>query len=226
MKYALIIVAALIILRIDMFIGVVERAWEKIPSWQQDELPPSVISPTNVESMSIGDVGTDVVSQLQVLLTEFSFNPDRTTRELIESYIKSNPRLQSINASLLYTEMEKWIPAISGDNVEIPLLLNGLLELFKGERAQVIMQFYSLYLERSPEFFIHYYPHLKDPNCIVIKYAWNNQNTLSREQIFLRKKQLADLSGKVPSDKLEFAKSCQLVLRVEESKITPDADSL
>lgn len=226
MKYALIIAAVLIILRIDMFVGVAERVWDKVPSISTKKNESEVLEATSsvIESPPNVTIAPDAVSQLGVLLNEFSFNTDRSTRELIISFIKSHAALLQLNPSVLFTQMEKWMPMVKSDNAEIPLLLNDLFEIFKGEQAKVIQQFYTLYFVENPEFFIHYYPQKRDPNCIVLKYAWNTLNKLDAEQIAFRQKQLEELAGKIPGEKLEFAKNCQLVLRVEESKITQDLD--
>ncbi|HLT22398.1 MAG TPA: hypothetical protein VKZ84_03105 [Bacteriovoracaceae bacterium] len=217
MKYALIIALALIILRIDMFVGVAERAWNKVPRPKVDEAEISEEA-LPVSTFSVGDVETDKLSPLRLLITEFSYNPDRATREMLVEYIRSNPELLNLNPEILFSEMEKWRPYVAGENPELALLLNDLLNIFSGERKKVIQQFYSKYLDENPEFFFHYYPIQGDVNCIVAKYDWNSENVLNKEGISQRMKRIGDLAGQISPTKFEFSKNCQLVLRVEASK--------
>ncbi|MFA5584835.1 MAG: hypothetical protein WDA09_11545, partial [Bacteriovoracaceae bacterium] len=107
---------------------------------------------------------------------------------------------------------------IIGENPELALLLNDLLNVFSGDRRRIIQQFYSKYIDENPEFFFHYYPLQGDVNCIVAKYDWNSENVLSKEAVSQRLERIEDLTGRISPAKFEFSKNCQLVLRVEASK--------
>lgn len=225
MKYVLFLILLLVVLRIDMFVGVVERAWKKVPRVQEPVVVDAVETPA-VSTFSVAGLQEDQISQFRLLMTEFTYKPDRLTRDLLVNYLKSNPSILEIKDSILFSELEKWLPLVREDNPEVLLTLNNFIELFKGAPLQTLLQFYTNFLEENTELFFHYYPITKDPNCIVAKYAWNYQNTVNEERLLLRKKQIEGLSGKIEAGKVDFASNCLLVIRVESSKIPQPSESL
>lgn len=225
MKYVLFAILLLIFLRIDMFIGVVERAWNKVPRPQGTEVVVEPIETPPVSTFSVAGLQEDQISQFRLLMTEFTYKPDKLTRELLINYIKSNPSVLEIKDTILFSELEKWVPLIQEDNPEVLLTLNDLMGLFKGASLQVLFQFYSNFLERNTEFFFHYFPIAKDPNCIVAKYAWNHENSLNEERLLLRKNQIEGLAGKIEAGKTDFASNCLLVIRVESSKLPQPSEN-
>lgn len=225
MKYVLIIVLTLIILRIDMFVGVVERAWKKIPQIKKQESVENLDIPA-VSTFAVSDFKENHIEQFQLLLTEFSYNPDRATRELISNYLKKNPNIHDMNSDILFRGLDEWQSIVRGENQEVYFLLNDFIEYFKGKNFQVLLQFYSLVLDGNPEFFFHYYPIHKDPNCIVARYAWNQVNAIEEEVINSRKIKIEELANKIDPTKLDFSKNCLLVIRVESAKTPQPPEDL
>lgn len=223
MKYIVIILLTLIILRIDMFIGVVERVWDKVPK-SRPTPPAETIETPAVSTFSVSGLQDDQISQFRLLMTEFSYAPDKLTRELVVNYLKNHPQVAEISESALFFELDKWTPLSGEDNPEVPLILNDLMGVFKGKQLQTIQQFYSNILVANTELFFHYYPLSRDPNCMVAKYAWNNQNKLTMEDIKSRQGLIEETSVKLDPHKIDFASGCQLVLRVEKNKFSEPSE--
>lgn len=215
MKYALIFIAVLILLRIDMFIGVLERFTQKIPTFSKNETVESTAPATELKKM---DLKVSPKDQLQILLAEFGFNPTADSRQLILDFLKNHQEAIEIDRNALLSEMEKWVPLTQGENIELVRLLADLMSNFKGERFKLVQEFFTLYIAGNPEFFISFYPYLFDPNCTVAKLNWEAGEGLSLESISSRLEIFEALEGKAPPEKLGFLKNCQLVLRVEQSE--------
>ena len=215
MKYALIFIAVLILLRIDMFVGVVERLAQKIPSFSKNETIESTGPATELKKV---DLKVSPKDQFQILLTEFGYSPTAASRQLILEFLKNHHEAVEIDRNVFLSEMEKWVPLVQDENIELVRLLADFMSNFKGERFKLVQEFFTLYIANNPEFFISFYPHQFDPNCMVAKLTWASGEELSLESIKLRMETFETLEGKVPQEKLGFLKNCQLVLRVEQSE--------
>lgn len=224
MKYIFLVVLALIILRIDMFVGVVERAWQKIPQSSKEETVEPFEVPS-VSTLAVSNFQQNQTNQFQLLLEEFGYHPDRPTRDLVREFLRTNSNVSDISPQNLFSGLEKWSSHVASENPEVLLLLNELMDVFRGENYKVLQQFYSNYLDQSPEIFFHYYPVSKDPNCIVAKYTWNNSNFLDQDSLKSRYEKIEQVSAKIDPMKLEFSKNCLLVIRVEFSKATQPSET-
>ena len=215
MKYALIVTLVLILLRIDMFVGVFERMVQKIPQFKKEEVSELSTPPSKLTKV---DLKISSKEQFIVLLNEFSYNPGTQSKNLILEFIKNNPSSLEIDRNALFSAMEKWVPQIREENIELISLLKELMNSFKGEKLKLVQEFFSLYIDNNPEFFISFYPHQIDPNCMVSKLVWDFEGKIELDKIKTRQEAFDSLEGKAPQEKLDFLKNCKLVLRVEQSE--------
>lgn len=198
-----------------MFVGVVERFTQKIPTFSKNETIENTAPATELKKV---DLKVTPKAQFQILLAEFGYNPTAGSRQLILEFLKNNPGAIEIERNALLSEMEKWVPLTQGENIELVRLLADLMNNFKGERFKLVQEFFTLYIASNPEFFISFYPHQFDPNCMVAKLTWESGEGLSLEGINSRLEIFEALEGKAPPEKLGFLKNCQLILRVEQSE--------
>jgi hypothetical protein len=228
MKYIVILILVVLIARIDLFIGVFERATEKVrkltsPSSQPVEVEnaPVIISMSEDQTFKQNPHRT-----MLMLLRDFKVNPDRAVREKIVDVLKTD---RSVFKAKLDTDFESAIfglrDLIYQREKELPLLLTDLMKHVEGENLEMIKRFFSLMMDFDLVSFLKAYSKTKDTNCMI---AALHGDSLPKEEQLAEFSQRAEalniyLSQEQQNSYKSLARNCQLVLSVHMNKLKPTA---
>lgn len=226
MKYILILAVVIVVIRIEFFIGLVEKAANKA------QPAPVEVDATDISS----DRETIPLSKdpsfkstprkaFFAYLEDFQTTPVATVRENALELLKKNPQLFGPK---LDTELEaqifRWRDHLINNDQETMAFLRELLNVLQGENQQMVRRFFSLLMDINMENFIAAYSKTKDTNCSI---ATTVGDPLPEEEIrnemFERD---ASLKQYLAQEKIEpvhkaFATNCLLVLGLEIAKYPP-----
>ena len=165
LKYVLIFVAAIVLIRIDVIIGLGEKAWllvknEKSQNTADDfgDSPIVVRSEKNVELTP---------RQKYINFMEsFRVSPEQVFREEAMTLFRAHPqmfteKLDNDLAARIYS----WRDMVVSNESEVPLFLLDLFNILRGENKAIIPGFFSVVLDLNPEMFMSHYPRTKDTTC-------------------------------------------------------------
>jgi hypothetical protein len=225
MKYVWIVVAVILIVRIDLILHTVDRAWEKFKS-SPAEVRSSDIPEARVLLPSSGATLTPSSRSLFfTLLEDYHLNPEQAVRQRVISELKKNPQLLG---EKLDNDFEASIyrlrDLVQQKNADVSLLLVDLLDLTKGENHQMIRRFLTLIMDRDIEYFLKVYQKTNDVNCMIASLIADRLPDEERDQIMFERqdklKSYLELEKKDP-ELQNLAEKCLMVLNLEVSKLIP-----
>jgi hypothetical protein len=228
MKYIVILILVVLIARIDLFIGVFERATEKVR-----RLTSPVSQPVEVESAPViismsedQNLKQSPHRTLLMLLRDFKVNPDSSVRERIIDVLKTH---NSVLGPSLDKDFESAVfglrDLIYQREKELSLLLVDLMNHVKGDNLEMVKRFFSLMMDFNLESFLEAYSQTKDTNCMIA--ALHGDNLPKEEQMteFAQRAEALNIyltQNQAPAFKA-LAQNCQLVLSVHMNKLKPSA---
>ncbi len=224
LKYVLIFVAAIILIRIDVVIGLGEKAWLLVKNEKSQNTPDD-----------FGDSPIVVRSEKNVELTprqkyfnfmeSFRVSPEQVFREEAMTLFRTHPqmfteKLDNDLAARIYS----WRDLIVSNETEVPLFLLDLFNILKGENKAVIPGFFSVMLDLNPEMFMSHYPRTKDLTCApatMIEAAVPAEEKFP--ELYERMGLLEDYLKKenLTADKKNYATICFNTLRLYLEKEAP-----
>lgn len=226
MKYIVILILVVLIARIDLFMGVFERATEKVrrltsPAAQpiKVENAPVIISMSEDQTFKQNPHRT-----ILMLLRDFKVSPDQAVRERIVDVVKAN---RSVFGTKLDPDFESAIfglrDLIYQKEKELPLLLADLMNHVEGENLEMIKRFFSLMMDFDLVSFLKAYSQTSDTNCMI---AALHGDTLPLDEQLAEFSQRAEalniyLSQEQQTAYKSLARNCQLVLSVHMNKLKP-----
>lgn len=229
MKYVIALVVVVILVRIDIFLGLFEKAKTSVEKRSAPVVQPNDVSAPG-EIISIKDdkaIKQTPRGKFFALLENFSVNPRPESRQFAIDILKKTP---SVLTPKLDKEFEgaifRWRDLIPQNNPELPLFLNDLTDNLMNENLDAVKRFYSLIMDHNMSFFLKSYAKTKDVNCTIgalFGDAYSDEakynelgNRISQIKVFLSQENID------PAQKL-LAENCLLVLNVEYPKFTPPA---
>jgi hypothetical protein len=222
MKYVLMFVVAIILIRIDKVIEIGEKGYMMFQSEpaQQDKLAGLGDSPVIVRSET--NVKLSPRQEFLAFLDGFKVSPDASYREQAISLFRDHPQMFSEKGDKnLEARIYAWRDLIVQNSEELPLFLLDLMNIMKGENKITVTRFFSLVMDLNIDMFMSSYPRTKDPACApvtLIEAAVPPEERLPElyERMGILEEFLA--KEKLPADKKLYANLCLNTLKIHLEK--------
>ncbi len=221
MKYVLIFVVAIILIRIDKVIELGEKGFmmfqSEAPQNRTDDLgesPVIVRSETNVKLTPR--------QQYLSFLDGFRISPDASYRVQAMAIFKDHPQIFSDKLDRdLDAKIYSWRDLIVQNSAELPLFLLDLRNILKGENKDSVIRFFSVVMDLNIEMFMSSYPRSKDPVCapvLMIEAAVPPEEKFP--ELYERMGVLEDYLARenVPADKKLYGNLCLNTLKIYVEK--------
>ncbi|MES2527828.1 MAG: hypothetical protein V4598_12110 [Bdellovibrionota bacterium] len=168
LKYVLIFVVAIVLIRIDVIIGLGEKAWMMVNSEKSQN-----------NSNDLGDSPVIVRSDKNVELTprqkyigfldSFRVSPELVYREEAMTLFRAHPQMFTEKLDKdLEARIYSWRDLVVSNEPEVPSFLLDLFNILRGENKNIIPGFFSVVLDLNPEMFMTSYPRTKDTTCAPV----------------------------------------------------------
>jgi hypothetical protein len=170
MKYVWILVAIIILVRIDMVLNFVEKTFRKVNSSQETELKPGEVP----ESTNLIPLNSDLTlkvsprNQFLSLLGDFYVLPDKAAMEKGLEILKNNPTL--FNEKLdreLEVKIYRWREHIQQKNKVVYEFIFAMMKILKGENLEMLKRFSTLLIDYDLPEFLNYTSLSSDTSCLV-----------------------------------------------------------
>lgn len=221
MKYVWIFVAVIVFVRIDLVLHLYDKIADKIETQRIPEVQPSEVSEPN-EIISMKDDMTLRQTPRTVFFTlmdDFRLNPNASVREDAMTVLLKHPDLlRAPKDEQFEATLFRWRDLVVQNVRELPLFLNDLLAVTKGENLELVKRFYSLILDHNVETFLLNYPRAKDPNCVIAAVTSDRLTPQTKYTVLFERDQ--EITEFLNRDKIDpllqvYASSCQMVVKVE-----------
>lgn len=228
MKYVVIVMVVLILVRIDMILLGIEKLGEKLKSNSSspvsgETLPQPEVPITIKDDQSLA-LARSPRSEFFALLDDFHLNPKREVREQLIGLLKKNPNILGTNLDRVFEgEIMKLTDLIYNKSLELPLLLVDFLELLQGENLEFVRKFFTIMLDDDVEFFLKAYSRTKDTNCMIASLMGHQ---LPEEEVlneYIEREQ--NLKAFLEREKIDpviamVGNNCLMVVQLQISKLT------
>ncbi len=228
MKYVVGLLVVIFLVRIDMFLGALERLGGKIKSAQERGPDPDSILAEPTEIISIKEdkaIGRTPKSEFFTLLNDFYQSPTRETRERVVALFRREPKiLGAVKDPVFEGELLKMSDLVYNKSTELPLLLLDFLGILEGENLDLIKRFFTMILDNDFDQFVATYSRSKDSNCII---ASTFPHPVPEDEIMNelldREYAITEFLKKEKIDPLHqgFARGCLMVVKHQINKLAP-----
>jgi hypothetical protein len=230
MKYLVIILVVVILVRIDVLMHGVDTIANKVQSRKESRIPdiePNV-QPSD-DLISIKDDRSLVRTpriEFFTLLEDFHLRPSSEIKDKMVEIFKKKPDLFGSKLDKqLEAEIFKLTDLIYNKNSDFAYLLVDLTENLKGENLEMIKRFFTIMMDSNLELFLKVYSRTKDSNCMIAKLMGHRFPAEELLNEFIERQELLD--NFLSQEKIDptihlLAKSCQLVVNMEVNKLNPD----
>lgn len=225
MKYVWIIVAVVILVRIDLVLKFFEKTANKFERETSSEVQSSDITP-GIDLVPLDKDLAIKSNPRQIFLTmlnDFQANPESETKIKVIEFLKSNPTM--FNERLdpdLESGIYRWRTLVVQRNKETAELLLEMLKIFKGENLEMVKRFFSFVIDADMADFLAIYSKSPDVNCMIITYLGDQLSTDERFNELSERLTVLDSylgrEGLAPGIKL-FGDKCRLLLNFEVEKM-------
>lgn len=235
MKYVLIFVAVMLLIRIDVVIELGEKVVMMFQSEDSQELPDTYGEPP-VIVRSETNVKLTPRQQYLSYMDSFRVSPEKLFRDQAMELFKDHPQIfsEKLDAEL-EAKVYSWRDLVVQNASEVPLFLLDLSNILKADNKDVVTRFFSVVMDINFEMFIGSYPRTKDTTCApvtLIEAAVPEEERFPElfERMGILEEYLAR-EGLAPEKKL-YATVCMNVLKIYLEKAgaqapveTPPAES-
>lgn len=225
MKYVWILVAVVILVRIDLVLKFFDKTAKQIDTQSAPDIQPSDVTPgSDLIPMASDPAIKSNPRQIFIsMLNNFQAAPDSATKLETLEYLRAHPTLFS---EKLDTELESAVyqmrNLIVQRDKETPQLLLEMMKMLKGENLEMIRRFFSFVIDVDMVEFLSLYSKSPDLNCMIIKYLGD---PLPVEERFNElSERLVALENYLNSEKVSpvlkpYGDKCHMVLRLEVEKM-------
>jgi hypothetical protein len=224
MKYVLIFVAVVILVRIDLVLNLFDKASKKMTPVN------TTVSEAPSETRLIPFSDDKTLQQtpkatLIALFNNYAISPNKENRLKVVNMLSTSPHLIS---SLLDREVEAAVyrlrdPLLTKNGDTFQFLMD-LQTLLTGENLLMVRKFISLLMDADIDYFLKYYVHSKDTECIVVTLLADNLPEEERINEFYDREALlnAFLLKETTDLKIKnYATTCLGALRIHLDRIAP-----
>lgn len=226
MKYIAILAIVVLMVRVDFFMGLVDKYFGNA------EPPPADVSAEDIASKrEVISVKEDVTLKQSPRQTFMSFLEDFRTAPVPEirnqaiSILRADPKMFGAK---LDTDLEarifNWTELITNNEPEVVNFLLDLMGILQGENQEMLKRFFSSWMQINMENFIAAYSRTKDSNCSI---ATTFPAALPSDEIlneyYEREEALAAVLAKEKLDPVHraLAQNCKLVVTIQIDKLAP-----
>lgn len=228
MKYIVALAIVIFLVRIDFFLGQIEKATKRFTP-APPEIEATVVQPGR-QLIPVSQDKSLKQSPREVflsLLGSFRGSPDSSLRERAMEIFKSHPTMFS---SKLDPELEsqifRWQELLHNNEPEVVPFLINLMNILQGENLLMLKRFFALWIDINLDNFLTAYIKTKDTNCMIITtFGHNIPEEEKLNEYYDREDALKEYLARPniePSQKA-LATNCLLVLGLEISKLAPVA---
>jgi hypothetical protein len=224
MKYVWIILAVILLVRIDLVMRIFDQAADKFSSRNSTEIAENEIQP-NSEIVSITNDPSLKVTPKKIFLSmldDFHASADLNIKLKALEFLKTHPTL--FNDKLdkdLEIFIYRWRDLVLQKNKVTYDFLIELMKQLKGENLEMLQRFFTLVIDNDINEFFNAYQKTSDTNCMIIKKL---VDVLPEEEAYNElAERLTLVQSYVSSDKINpsykvFAELCLLVLKLDVEK--------
>jgi hypothetical protein len=169
MKYVILFVVAILLVRIDIVVGLGEKVVMMFQSEPAQERPDAYGEPP-VIVRSESNVKLTPREQYLSFLESFRVTPEKGIRDQAMALFKDNPQIfsEKVLDSNLEARVYSWRDLVVQNEAEVPLFLLDLSNILKGPNKELITRFFSVVLDINFDMFIGSYPRTKDTTCTPV----------------------------------------------------------
>lgn len=169
MKYVLIFVAALLIVKIDVVIELSEKAMMALKSEQEPQNRPDDLGEAPVIVRTNTTVKLTPRQQYLNFLDSFRVSPEFVFRQEAMELFKMHPQMFTEKHDKdLEARIYSWRDLVVQNEPELPLFLIDLSNILKGQNKDIIPHFFSVVMDLNVEMFMQHYPRTKDQTCAPV----------------------------------------------------------
>lgn len=224
MKYVLIAAIVILAVRVDYWLGLFDKANEKIGT-KQVEVDTSGIT-NNREIVGIKQdlsLKQSPKDTFLALLEDFHSSPSSAIREKAMMIFKDNPTMfnQKLDP-ILEGHVFRWRDLLNNNDPEAVNFMLDLMNILQGENQFMMRRFFSVWMEINMEHFIAAYSRTKDTNCTIATLF--GDTIPDEEKLNEYYDREAALKQFLAKEKIEpaqkaLATNCNLVLGIEIAKL-------
>ncbi len=223
MKYVLLLVVAIVLIRIDIVFNLVEKGIMMMKSEETtktDDLGrPAVIV------RSDRNVNLTPREKYLGIMANFRVNPILAFREQAMLIFRKHPQMFTERLDKdLEAQIYSWRDLVVQNEAEVPLYLLDLNSILKGENLDIIRRFFSVILDLNVDMFMNSYVRTKDGACVVVTLVESAVPAEERiPELYERQGILEDYIARenLPADKKLFATTCLTALKLFLEKEAP-----
>ncbi len=231
MKYAVILIILILLVRIDFFLGLFDKVNKKF------DANPTELDRTDVRmNRELVPVNLDRSlkrtdrDQFMALLEAFHDSPSSGLAESALQVLKNNPAMFSDKIDPgLESQIFRWRDLLNNNRPEMVSFILELMKVLRGENNEMLKRFFALWMDINMSHFIAAYSRTPDTNCTIatlfgdpvaeeekLNEYYDRQESLNN---FIKKENL-DVVQK------SLATNCLLQLEIQIGKIAPIAEVL
>lgn len=226
MKYVVILLIVVVLVRIDVVLRLFDKASDKLSSKAPETQSTDITSEREFVSMTQDQSLKQTPRQVFLaLLEDFHSSPSKDIRERAMNQFKNYPTMfsQKLDADL-ETRVFHWRDLLNVNQPELVNFLLDLMNILQGENLEMVKRFFALWMEIDMNNFLTAYSSTRDTNCLI---ATTFGDPIPEEEklneYYDREKAIAAI---LTNEKLDptlrtLATNCQLVLNLQISKMAP-----
>lgn len=226
MKYLVVLVVVVILVRIDVVLRLFDKASEKLAPKAPETQISDITSDREVVPISSDQNLKQTPRQIFLALLEnFHVSPTKDVRDRAMNHFKSHPTMfnQKLDKDLEMAVFN-WRDLLNLNRQEMVNFLLDLLNVLQGENQEMIKRFFALWMEIDMDNFLTAYSRTKDSNCMI---AATFGDAIPEEEklneYYDRESAIAKI---LTNEKLDpairaLATNCQTVLNIQISKMAP-----
>lgn len=222
MKYIVILIVVVILVRIDVVLQLFDKTSQKYQNSQLPDVKTTEVTPTELVPMG-NDLSLKIAPKKIFLsmMEDFRSAPQVEIKDRAIETLRATPTMfnEKLDGELESTVF-RWRGLIEQKNKVAQSFLLELIKSLKGENLEMVKRFLSYSIDVDLPDFLYFYSRTSDTNCMLITYLGDN---LPEEEKYNElSERLAALNAYIASDKAElkeYAQRCQMVLKITVDKL-------
>lgn len=223
MKYVVIIVVVVILVRIDVILRLFDKTATKYQNRTQEITPGDIPASSDIVPIS-KDLSLKATPKKNFIsmVNDFGNMPDQGVKDKAIEVLRSQPTMFSDKLDVeLESSIYSWRNLLIQRNKNAHEFLLEMMKSLKGENLEMVRKFYSFVIDIDMGDFLSVYSKTSDINCMIITYLGDNlpaeekYNELSARFVALN----AFLSVERPEPIKLYGQRCQMVLKLQVDKL-------
>jgi hypothetical protein len=225
MKYVLIFVAIVIMVRIDVVLNLIDKASKKLKSEESTSVSEAPSDKKLISFSEDKSIQQTPRKTLLSLFNNYAISPNKENRLKVMNMLSTTPTLIG---PMLDIELEAAIYRLrdnlitkNGDTFQF---LMDLQTLLTGENLLMVRKFISLLMDTDIDYFLKYYSHSKDTECTVATLLADNLPDEEKLNEFYDREGLLNAFLLKDTQDLKvknYATTCLGSLRIHLDRIAP-----